>query len=118
MAYTTWIQLESFVRREIGMRPYWPVHRADRLEQDLDVTGDDANDFMRKFFARFPVEPGDYAFDRYFCQAGFKPFELLARPFSRKLRRKYDKQALTVGMLEHAIELGVWDSRRLAAAVR
>jgi hypothetical protein len=118
MAYTTWIQLESFVRREIGMRPYWPVHRADRLEQDLDLTGDDASDFMGKFFAHFPVDPGDYAFDRYFRAAGFDPLGRLATLFSRKLRRRYDREPLTVGMLEQAIDLGVWDSRRLAATAR
>jgi hypothetical protein len=116
MAYTTWIQLESFIRSEIGMRPHWPIHRTDRLELDLDLSGADASDFMGKFFAHFPVAPGDYTFDRYFRAASFHPLELLAMPFSKKLRRKYDKEPLTVGMLERAIELGVWDARRLATA--
>jgi hypothetical protein len=31
-------------------------------------------------------------------------------PFSRKIRQRYEKTPLTVGMLERAIELGVWET--------
>jgi hypothetical protein len=114
MNNSTWQQLEAFVRREVGIRESRPLKHADRLEDDLDLSGDDADIFMGKFFDRFPVQPGDYDFARYFSEEGFNLFLILAMPFSKKLRQRYDKAPLTVGMLECAIRLGVWDSAELA----
>lgn len=114
MTAPTWIELETFIRKEAGIRASRPVNRSDRLEDDLDLTGDDAGDFMGKFFERFPVKYGDYEFHRYFSEEGFNLFSILLLSFSKKQRKKYEKEALTVGMLEHAIHLGVWDSKRLA----
>lgn len=114
MTAPTWIELETFIRKEAGIRASRPVNRSDRLEDDLDLTGDDADDFMGKFFERFPVKYGDYEFHRYFSEEGFNLFSILLLSFSKKQRKKYEKEALTVGMLEHAIHLGVWDSKRLA----
>ncbi|WP_028218230.1 DUF1493 family protein [Paraburkholderia oxyphila] len=114
MTTQTWMELESFTRTEAGVRASKPVTASDRLEDDLDLTGDDADEFMGKFFERFPVKPGDYEFSRYFSEEGFNLLAILAMPFSRKQQKKYDKQPLTVGMLERAINLGVWDSEKLA----
>jgi hypothetical protein len=115
MDNTSWQELEAFVRRESGMRESTPIRHADRLEDDLHLSGDDADIFMGKFFDRFPVQPGDYDFLRYFSEEGLNLFLIFAMLFSRKLRQKYDKESLTVGMLEHAIKLGVWDSAKLAS---
>jgi hypothetical protein len=47
-------------------------------------------------------------------EEGFNLFLIVAMPFSKKLRQRYDKAPSTVGMLEYAIRLGVWDSAKLA----
>nr|WP_063801231.1 DUF1493 family protein [Burkholderia ubonensis] len=111
---TTHARLEAFIRHATGMSTNRPLKPTDRLESDLDITGDDADDFMGAFFDQFSVEPGDYRFDRYFSEEGFNPFAIALLLFSKKARQRYEKEPLTVAMLEHAIELGVWDSRKLA----
>jgi hypothetical protein len=40
---------------------------------------------------------------------------ILAMASSKEQGRKYDQEPLTVGMLERAIKLGVWDSRKLTS---
>lgn len=60
------------------------------------------------------MKPGDYEFARHFSEEGFNLFAILAMPFSSRQRKKYEKAPLTVGMLERAIEFGVWDSKKLA----
>lgn len=114
MPNSVWENLESFVRVEAGISGRKTLTRQLGLESDLDLTGDDADDFMGKFFEKFEVKHGDFQFDRYFCGEGFNPFVILGFLFSAKLRRKYDREPLTLGMLEKAIEIGVWDSRELA----
>ncbi|MFX1763281.1 hypothetical protein PWP93_11870 [Paraburkholderia sp. A1RI-2L] len=47
-------------------------------------------------------------------EKGFNLFSILLLPFSKAQGKKYEKEALTVGMLERVIHLGVWDSQRLA----
>ncbi|RDJ99634.1 DUF1493 family protein [Paraburkholderia lacunae] len=114
MTSTTWLELELFIRSETGIRSSKSVKPSDSLENDLDITGDEADDFMGKFFEKFKVEHGDYDFQRYFSEEGFNLFAIIAMPFSKKKREKYDKEPLTVAMLERAIKLGVWDSKKLA----
>jgi hypothetical protein len=111
----TWIKLELFVRKEAGLSPKKIVRPTDSLKNDLDLTGDDANDFMAKFFDQFKVEPGDYTFRQYFCEEGFNIIGIVPLLFSKKARKKYDKEPLTLAMLERAIDLGTWDSKKLAS---
>lgn len=113
MENSVWAELESFVRNEIGVRESKRLTRELSLEKDLDVTGDDADDFMGKFFERFKVEHGDFEFQRYFSVEGFNPLEIIGMIFSKKIRQKYDKIPLTLGMLEKAVESGAWDSGKL-----
>jgi hypothetical protein len=113
MPNSMWDELEAFVRAETEISKQKPLSRQLSLENDLDLTGDDADDFMGKFFEKFKVDHGDFEFDRYFSPEGFNPFSLLATVFSKKARAKYDKAQLTLGMLEKAIELGAWDSARI-----
>lgn len=114
MTSATWLALESSIRKEVGVRASRPVSPSDSLEDDLDITGDEADGFMGKFFEHFPVKPGDYEFGRYFPEEGVNLFSILAMPFSKKQRKKYEKASLTVGMLKLVIELGVWDRKKLA----
>ncbi|MFM0069402.1 DUF1493 family protein [Paraburkholderia aspalathi] len=95
----------------LALRPLSRHSPSDSLENDLDLTGDEADDFMGKFFEKFKVEPGDYDFRRYFSEEGFNLFATIAMPFFKKKRKKYDKDPLTVAMLERAINSGVWDKK-------
>lgn len=97
-----------FIRQETGLPENRQIFRTDRVEDDLDLTGDEAFEFMEKFFEHFGIARGDYEFQRYFNEEGFNLFVILAMPFSKKIRKKYDREPLTVGMLDQAVEAGVW----------
>jgi hypothetical protein len=117
MPNSTWDELETFIRAETGISKRKLLTRQLSLENDLDLTGDEAYYFMEKFFDKFKVQYGDFNFNRYFSGEGFNPFVIVGFIFSSKLRRKYDRAPLTVGMLEKAVEAGVWDSRALGEFV-
>lgn len=109
-------ELETFIRKEVGLPGNVKVKPSDRLEDDLGVTGDDADDFMDAFSKRFNVQPGDFDFNRYFEMEGFSgPLFFITNWLHKKWGiKKYEKrEPLTVAMLQHAIHLGVWDSQRL-----
>lgn len=82
------------------------------------MTGDDADEFMGAFAKRFNVESGDFEFLRYFEMEGLSvwPFSILTNWLHRHQRiKKYEKtEPITLGMLQHAIDLGIWDSQRLS----
>jgi hypothetical protein len=110
-------ELEAFIRREIGLSPKKPLSSSDTLEDDLGVTGDDADNFMSAFSERFNVEPGDFDFHRYFEMEGISvwPFSILTNWLHRRWGiKKYDRrEPVTVAMLQRAIHLGVWNTERL-----
>lgn len=110
-------ELETFIRNEIGLSPKKPLNPSDTLEDDLGITGDDADGFMGAFSKRFNVEPGDFDFHRYFEMEGLSvwPFSVFANWLHRRWGiKKYEhREPLTVGMLQRAIDLGIWNSQRL-----
>jgi hypothetical protein len=110
-------ELKEFIRKEIGLSPENPLNPSDTLEDDLGVTGDDADDFMGAFSKRFNVEPGDFDFHRYFEMEGFSvwPFSILTNWLHQRWSiKKYDhREPVTVGMLQRAIDLGIWNSQHL-----
>lgn len=110
-------ELEAFIRKEIGLSPRKPLNPTDTLEDDLGVTGDDADNFMGAFSKRFNVGPGDFDFHRYFEIEGFSvwPFCMFANWLHRQWGiKKYDqREPLTLAMLQRAIDLGIWDTEGL-----
>lgn len=111
MSDDAWSKLHAFTEKEGGPGPGKTViSRSDSLFDDLHLEGDDANEFMEKFFATFPVERGDYDFYRYFSEEGFNVFEVLPLLFSKKARAKAKKEPLILSTLEHAIQSGKFDS--------
>lgn len=110
-------ELEAFIRKEVGLSPKESLNPTDTLEDDLGVTGDDADNFMGAFSKRFNVEPGDFDFHRYFEMEGLSvwPFSIFTNWLHRQWGiKKYDqREPLTLAMLQRAIELGVWDTERL-----
>jgi hypothetical protein len=107
-----WAEIEAFVRKERGTLARQVITPATRLEDDLDVTGDDADQFMERFFDHFHVDTGDYNFNRYFLTEG-SGLTLLLAIFSKKRREKLERVPLTLGMLANAARLGQWESSRL-----
>ncbi|VWC21580.1 acyl carrier protein [Burkholderia lata] len=118
MNQLTWNELETFVRRKAGVSPKETLTKCHAIEGDLDITGDDAVEFMESFFEKFPVQVGDFDFNRYFSGEGFSLIEVALMAFSRKRRAKYDKVPLTLGMLYQAILDGEWNNLRLESLPR
>lgn len=116
MSQFTWNEFEDFVRREAGVSPKKILTKGHAVEGDLDITGDDAIEFMESFFDKFPVQVGDFEFNRYFSGEGFSLIEVARMVFSRKHQAKYDKVPLTLGMLYQAILDGEWNNQRLESA--
>ncbi|ADG19961.1 protein of unknown function DUF1493 [Paraburkholderia atlantica] len=113
-------ELEEFLREKIGIPQKIAIKPSSSLEDDFGVTGDDASKLINTFAITFNVQPGDFEFLRYFNMEGFSvwPFSILTR-YLLKLRGVKDyknKEPITVGMLQRAIELGVWDSQRVSEA--
>lgn len=110
-------ELEAFIREEIGLSPKKPLRPSDTLENDLGVTGDDADDFMGAFSKRFSVEHGDFDFHRYFEMEGFSvwPFSVFTSWLHKRwgIKTYKEREPLTVAMLQRAIDLGVWETERL-----
>ncbi|WP_231937724.1 DUF1493 family protein [Burkholderia lata] len=70
MENVRWDEIEVFVRAEVGLGKSTPLFVATRLWEDLGRTGDEADDFMGRFFERFSVDAGDFDFHRYFLMEG------------------------------------------------
>lgn len=109
----TWKKLEAWVRKENCTSPKKLLTRDTQLNDDLDVTGDDADDFMEHFFEEFSIDYGDYNFDHYFVAEGFSPIEIFLLMISKKKRASYDRPPITLGMLYQAALDGRWDCARL-----
>ncbi|MFT4064658.1 DUF1493 family protein [Paraburkholderia sp.] len=108
--------LLSFINKQAGL---WRQHilvASTTIERDLGVTGIDAGEFMEAFFQHFNVDPGDYDEARYFGPEGFElGLSFITRWIERRHKvKRPPKEILTIGMLQRAIEFGVWDSQRLS----
>ncbi|WP_321968053.1 DUF1493 family protein [Burkholderia cepacia] len=108
-----WDELKQFVARNADIGIKKSLTRSTLVERDLDITGDDAIDFMNKFFNNFCVQTGDFSFERYFSGEGFNLIDIVLMLISKKARMKYHKVPLTLGMLHQAIVDGRWDCGRL-----
>jgi hypothetical protein len=106
----SWSELEAFVRTEAGLGKSTSLSPATRLSEDLGQTGDDANEFMGRFFERFAVLPGDFDFHRYFLMEGEG---MLYSLFCRVVLRKphtCEREPLTLAMLHRAMLRKRWES--------
>jgi hypothetical protein len=108
-----WTQLESFVRAETGSFSRQVITPSTSLEDDLDLTGDDADDFMAKFFAHFKIDAGDFDSGRYHLGEGSGLVLLFATLLSKKKRDRLKRIPLTMAMLQEAIRIGRWETARV-----
>lgn len=105
-------EIEDFARKESGIFPRKKINQSTTIEDDLDITGDDAIDFMGKFFDKFEVDYQGFFFDRYFTEEGLNPFKIFLLPFP-SFRKKMKKVPITLGMLAKAVELKRWDAEKI-----
>ncbi|MFM0230353.1 DUF1493 family protein [Paraburkholderia sediminicola] len=116
MGNHTWEDLESFIRKEACISPKKSITQESSVEDDLGQQGDDADEFMQRFFEVFGVERGDYDFHRYFLMEG----EGILYHLLMKLRGKphtFKRETLTVGMLYRSMVDGRWDATSLSRLV-
>ncbi|WP_027815621.1 DUF1493 family protein [Paraburkholderia bannensis] len=108
--------LGKFIKNEIGLSENKKILATDVIEDNYGSTGDDADKFMNNFFNHFSISRGDYDFHRYFEMEGSGfPIPFFGKWYMRKILKvpEYVREQLTVRMLQHAIDLGIWDSQRL-----
>lgn len=111
----TWDTFEAWVRQRHGTSDNMRLARTTTLTGDMHLTGDEAVDFIDRYFAAFSIDPGDYRFDRYFLGEGFNLIEVIHMVLSKKKRAKYERTPLTLGMLYQAALDGKWNCARLEA---
>lgn len=110
MENISWSELDAFVRKEVGLRETKVLSPATRLWEDLGQTGDDANEFMGRFFERFAVDTGDFDFHRYFLMEGEGPLYSLFRRLILRKRQSRKREPVTLAMLHRAALDRKWDS--------
>ncbi|WP_253907246.1 DUF1493 family protein [Herbaspirillum rubrisubalbicans] len=115
MNHLTWDSFEAWVRQRHGTSDNMRLARTTTLTGDMHLTGDEAVDFIDRYFAAFSIAPGDYRFDRYFLGEGFNLIEVIHMVLSKKKRAKYERTPLTLGMLYQAALDGKWNCARLEA---
>ncbi|WEY40091.1 DUF1493 family protein [Paraburkholderia sp. SUR17] len=110
----SWSELEAFVRTEAGLGKSKPLSPATRLSEDLGQTGDDANEFMGRFFEKFSVDPGDFDFHRYFLMEGEGMLYSLFRRVVLRKPHTFEREPLTLAMLHKAMLSKRWESASVA----
>ncbi|MDN7702124.1 DUF1493 family protein [Burkholderia semiarida] len=118
MQNVSWDEIEAFVRSEVGLGPSKPLAAHTRLWEDLGQTGDEANDFMWRFFERFAVDTGDFDFHRYFLMEGEGLLYSLFRRWVLRKPHHLEREPITLAMLHRAAVGRKWDAERLAEVQR
>ena len=83
------------------------VDKNTELETDLNITGDDAEEFMYKYSEKFDVKLDDFKNDTYFSNENEIRFS--PRLFSflyKKMKKGKNKKRITVGDLIQGVEQG------------
>ncbi|WP_144157634.1 DUF1493 family protein [Paraburkholderia sp. BCC1885] len=113
MENVSWEAIEAFVRAEVGLSPSKLLTRDTRLWEDLGQTGDEANDFIERFFERFQIDPGDFDFHRYFLMEGEGGLYSLFQRWVLRKSQTRQREPITLGMLHRAALDGKWGSSAL-----
>ncbi|RQQ28092.1 DUF1493 family protein [Burkholderia stagnalis] len=106
----SWEVLEAFVRKEAAVSSKREITKDTTVSGDLGQTGDDADIFMERFFQHFGIDRGDYDFNCYFLMEGEGLLYHFLRKYILRKPHTFEREELTVGMLDKALALGRWDS--------
>ncbi|ALL66790.1 Protein of unknown function (DUF1493) [Paraburkholderia caribensis MBA4] len=122
-----WVELVKFAREEVGGPRLFgkdpAITQSTTLCDDFGVDGDDAIEFIDKFFDKFDIE-GDFPYARYIGPESptnliFMVPILIGMMFRRLIRRERAQEtdlghhALTFGMLYDAASVGRWDTKAI-----
>jgi Protein of unknown function (DUF1493) len=102
-------RLFKFIKRKLALNDSLTLTSKTRLVEDLKLLGDDADEFMGDWAEEFSIEAGDFRLDSYFPTEGLNLIGAVLAPF----RKKIEAVTLTIEMLEKAMDLGVWDSKKI-----
>ncbi|UTV54339.1 DUF1493 family protein [Burkholderia arboris] len=115
MESVSWDEIDTFVRSEVGLSRSTPLSVDTRLWEDLGQTGDEANDFMGRFFERFAVDTGDFDFHRYFLMEGEGGLYSLFQRWVLRKPHDLEREPITLAMLHRAAVERKWNDAQLAA---
>lgn len=97
-------KLQSFITEQRGTYKFKLTRDLD-LETDLEIYGDDVQEFFESFSIEFGVDISKFDASKYFSPEG-DPFiaKIVSWIFRLKLKKDIQRQLITLGDLEKAIE--------------
>ncbi|EDT40380.1 DUF1493 family protein [Burkholderia ambifaria] len=113
MEKVRWDEIEVFVRSEAGLGKSVRLSPVTRLWEDLGQTGDEADDFMGRFFERFSIDTAGFDFHRYFLMEGEGMFYSLFQRWVLRKPHDLERESVTLAMLHCAAVERKWDAKRL-----
>ncbi|MFT4092864.1 MAG: DUF1493 family protein [Niabella sp.] len=94
---------------------HWPIKneiltRATRMQEDLGIKGDDADNIIYEFSKAFNINIDNLDLSNYFTGYNEDIISIIKGLINRKSLKKY---SLTLGDLEEALSLGELSDRRI-----
>jgi hypothetical protein len=104
-----WESIQNITSKFTGLASN-KLTRESRIENDLGITGDDAEEYLQKFIDNFSVNVEGFDISKYFDDEGFDPIgiSLLIRRILKKPMMKKSEHQLTLGDLELWAIHGNW----------
>lgn len=101
-------ELKDYVHLKYSI-PYEQLKPDSEIERDLQITGDDAVEFIDDIFIKFNIKCDRFDYGRYFDPEGFGliNFSKVIGMITRKSKQPAIKQRLTLGDIEKAIDAGI-----------
>src|SRR4051812_48318497 len=99
-------RIQNFVEKE-RWKYNFPLTREIRLEEDLDITGDDSVEFITAFGKEFNVDISKFMLADYFNGEGIDILSPIVKLITGK--SKPAKKILTLGHLEKSVVAGKLD---------
>jgi len=97
-----------FVKNQIGKHNFF-LTKETTIENDLRITGDDADEFMIEFFKEFQIDVKDYDFRNHFEVEGFALFNLAKLIGLKTYHSNKETIPITLGHLEKVVKMKKWE---------
>lgn len=95
--------LINFILKYSWIKDKERLNASTRLEEDLYIYGDDAEEFLCDYSDRFSVDISNFSFSKYFTK------EVYFYSIAKWINRHKEKGTLTIGDLEKGILAGYLD---------